>query len=365
MNKKIYKKADGDLADIKDKTIAVIGYGNQGRAQALNMRDSGLNVIIGNRKDEFVKRAEEDNFSIYDISKAVEKAQIIFILIPDEIMGAVYAEEIEPNLKKNDVIVFASGYNVAFNFIQPADGLDVVLLAPRMIGVGVRENYLTGEGFYCFLAVYQDESGNAEDIVLALCNAIGGLEKGSIGISFKQEAVLDLFNEQAFGPIFGQVLLTSIKTLIDAGYPPAAVLIEMFMSGEMSYTYEKMAEVGMVKQTDFHSQTSQYGSMSRGIKYRKISRKIGEIQEEILKDIESGDFAEEWNKKWAKIKFKIIKFFATKIKFARIEKEVRKKLGLTEVDIYKDLELPDEQKIEAQKELKEELEKFKDFYRDY
>jgi len=250
---------------LKTKIISIIGYGNQGCAQALNLRDSGLNVRIGNIEDEYKKLALKDGFSVYPVKEAVANSDIIFILIPDEVMKTIFEEDICAQLKPNSSIVFASGYSIGFNLISPPNNVDVMLLAPRMIGVGVRENFLNGNSFFSFIGIEQNYTGNAREILLALAKGIGTLKKGAIMLSFKQEAELDLFNEQGFGPAFGKVLLSSIYTLIEAGYPPEAVLIEMYMSCEMSYTYKKMADIGLIKQVDLHSQTSQYGAMSRGI----------------------------------------------------------------------------------------------------
>jgi len=355
----IYHDDEGDLSVLKGKTLAMIGYGNQGRAQALNLRDSGTNVIIGNREDEYRQIAQEDNFDTYPIEEAIKKCDIAFLLLPDEIMADVFEEKIKPHLKEGTTINFASGYNVGFDLIDLPEPINVIMIAPRMIGVGVRENFLTGEGFFSFVGIEQDYTGNATDILLALAKGIGTLKKGAIKMSFKDEAVLDLFNEQGFGPAFGRVLLSAIYTLIEAGYPPEAVLIEMYMSKEMAYTYKKMADVGLVKQTDFHSQTSQYGAMSRGIRYRKLPVKT--IMERTLKEIENGDFTEEWEKKISKLKFKIIKFFATKQKINKLEKQVRNNLGLKLFDIYEE-EPPTIEEVEQAKEIAEELKKFEQYY---
>jgi ketol-acid reductoisomerase len=364
MNTNIYHESEGDLSLVRDKLIAVIGYGNQGRAQALNLRDSGLRIIIGNREDKYKKRAEKDGFETYDIAEAIKKAHIFFFLTPDEIMKNLFATEIIPNLKENDSLIFASGYNIAFNIISLPSNVDVLLIAPRMIGMGVRECYLNKKGFFTFIGIHQDASGFAKENLLALSKGVGALTKGAIEVNFKQEAVLDLFNEQGFGPLFGQVLLRSIQILLDAGYPPEAVLVEMFMSGEMSYTYEKMAQVGLVKQTNFHSQTSQYGSMSRGIKFRGISREIGKKQKEILEDIESGKFAREWEGLLSKLKFKFIKFFATRLPFAKIERQVRKNLGVPEYNIFSEIPSPSEEDIKEAKKIEQELKEFEDFYKE-
>ena len=356
----IFHEIDGDLSILNDKTIGIIGYGNQGRAQALNLRDSGLNVIVGNIEDKYKKNALKDNFPVYSIKEATEKSDIIFLLIPDEIMNNIFQKEIKPNIKTKTVLVFASGYNIGFNLLKPPEDSDVILIAPKMIGVGVRENFLKNEGFFSFIAIEQDFSGQAKKILLALAKGIGTLKKGAIMLTFKQEAELDLFNEQAFGPAFGRVLLSSIYTLIDAGYPPEAVLIEMYMSNEMSYTYKKMADVGLIQQVDFHSQTSQYGAMSRGIRFRKLPLKDKMMQ--ILKEIQNGEFTKEWERKITKMKFKMIKYFATKQKINKLEKQVRKNLKLKLYDIYEE-ESPTEAELTELQKISEELKLFEQYYK--
>ena len=355
----IYHEKDGDLLSLKDKTICIIGYGNQGRAQALNLRDSGLNIIVGNIEDRYKDFALKDNFSVYTIEEATKRSDVIFILIPDEIMNEVFERSIKPFLRVNTAIVFASGYNVGFNLLKPPKNVDILLIAPRMIGVGVRENFLKNEGFFSFIAIEQDVSGNAKEILLSLAKGIGTLKKGAIMLSFKQEAELDLFNEQGFGPAFGRVLLSSIYTLIDAGYPPEAVLIEMYMSNEMSYTYKKMADVGLIKQVEFHSQTSQYGAMSRGIRFRQLPLK--DKMKQVLKEIQEGDFTKEWEKKLTKAKFKMIKYFATRQKINKLEKQVRKNLKLKVYDIY-DEEPPTEEELDNLKNISDEIKLFEQYF---
>ncbi len=355
----VFHNEDGDLSILKDKTIGIIGYGNQGRAQALNLRDSGLNVIVGNIEDQYKNIAKKDDFLVFKIEEATEKSDILFLLLPDEILNEIFKRNIKPNLKLKSAIVFASGYNIGFNLLKLPDNIDIMLIAPRMIGVGVRENFLRNTGFFSFIAIEQDASGQAKQILLALAKGIGSLKKGAIMLTFKEEAELDLFNEQGFGPAFGRVLLSSIYTLIDAGYPPEAVLIEMYMSNEMSYTYKKMADVGLVKQVDFHSQTSQYGAMSRGIRFRKLP--LRDKMEKILKEIQNGEFTKEWEKKITKLKFKMIKYFATKQKINKLEKQVRRSLKLKLYDIYEE-ESPTEAELVELKNISEELKLFEQYY---
>jgi len=262
-------------------------------------------------------------------------------------------------LKPKSLINFASGYNVGFGLLDLPNNIDVVMIAPRMIGVGVRENFLNGKGFFSFIAIEQDVSGEAKAILIALAKGIGTLKKGAIMMKMKDEAILDLFNEQAFGPAFGRVLLSCINVLIDAGYPPEAVLIEMYMSGEMSYTYKKMSDVGLVKQVDFHSQTSQYGAMSRGIRFRKLP--LVPKMKQVLIEIQNGEFAKEWEKNITRLKFKIIKYFATKQKINKLEKQVRKNLNLKIYDIYEE-NPPTREEMEKLKDITDELKLFEEYY---
>ncbi|MFX0103296.1 MAG: NAD(P)-binding domain-containing protein [Candidatus Hodarchaeota archaeon] len=362
MATKVYLEGDGNLDVLKGKTITFIGYGNQGRAQALNLRDSGVNVIIGNKDDEYKARAEKDGFETFSIAGAVKKADATFLLIPDEVMKEVFESQVRENLKEKSAVVFASGYNIAFGLMEPPSNVDVLLIAPRMIGVGVRETFLSGEGYFSFIHVHQDASGSATEVLLALSKGVGTLIKGAIDTTFKQEAVLDLFNEQGFGPAFGRVLLSSIYTLVDAGYPAEAVLVEMYMSGEMSYTYQKMANIGLVKQTNFHSHTSQYGAMSRGIKFMNLPLK--KIMKGILEHIESGGFAREWENPLNRLKFKLIKFFAMKVKINQLENKVRKNLNLKEINIL-DKEPPTAEEMEKLKAIEKELDEFEEFYKEF
>jgi len=356
--RKIYFEEHADTGLLDQKKVAVIGYGNQGRAQSLNLRDSGIDVVIGNMEDRNRSRAEKDGFRVLDIGDAAGNADIVLLLIPDERMPAVYRQDIAPNLKKGTAVCFASGYNIAYGLITPEPHLDIIMLAPRMIGVGVRERYLAREGFYSFIDVRQDHTGNAEKILLALAKAVGTLRAGGIPATMEQEALLDLFNEQAFGPAFGRVLLTAIDILIKNGLPPEAVLCEMYLSGEMSYTYKKMAQIGLVKQTDFHSHTSQYGAMSRGIRYMKMGLE-GKFQKSI-DEISSGEFAREWESPLARLKFSLIKFFATRQKINRIEAKVRKNLRLKE---FKTETAPEEiGELLKRPELKNVIDELRDFY---
>jgi len=359
---RIFTAKDGKVEDIRDLSIAVIGYGNQGRAQALNLRDSGgVNIVVGNRGDAFRRRAEADGFTVLDIPEAVAASDLCLLLIPDEELPAVYRSAIRPALSAGDMLVFASGYGIGFGEIEPPAGVDVALLAPRMIGVGVREKYLTGEGFYCLVGVHHDASARAWKRLLGLCAGISGLYKPAIEVSFHQEAVLDLFNEQAFGPAFGRVLLTSIKVLLEAGLPPEAVLVEMYMSEEMSYIYRQMSRVGLIRQTDFHSQTSQYGAMSRAIRF--LNPGLRRTMEGIFREIDSGSFAREWQRPLSRLKLKALRSIAARQKLNAIEQKVRRRLGCPEYGAPTNEEQErTDLRILEDPEVREELEGFKESF---
>jgi ketol-acid reductoisomerase len=287
-----YYDEDADLGDLRGKTLVVIGYGNQGRAQALNLRDSGLEVLVGLREDETRRQAGDDGFEVASIREAAARGRVALLLIPDEVMSHVFREEVLPGLSEGDAVCFASGYNVAFGFIEPPAGVDVVMVAPRMIGAGVRQRYVEGTGFPSFVGVHQDATGHALRTALAVARGIGSTKCGALALTFEEEAALDLFTEQAFGPAFGQVLLSAIQTLIDAGYPVEAAMIELILSGEFAYSLQKIAEMGFFEQMELHSHTSQYGSMTRSVRF--MVPQIAQNMREVLEEIRSGAFAREW-----------------------------------------------------------------------
>lgn len=291
----IYYDDDADPAAIAGQTIAILGYGNQGSAQARNLRDSGLDVIVGNVEDAYRDAALADGFTVLPIPEATARADALFLLTPDEVMPEVWARDVAPQLRSGQLVDFAHGYNVGFGLIVPPPFLDVVMIAPRMIGAGVRDSYVSGEGFPSFVGVHQDASGRARDRMLALARAVGSTRAGCLEMSFVDEATLDLFTEQAFGPAFGRVMMAAIDTLTDAGYPPEAVLMELYLSGELAYSFQKMREMGALRQHQLHSHTSQYGTISRSMRYLDLDPLLKEKMRAALEEIRSGAFAAEWS----------------------------------------------------------------------
>jgi ketol-acid reductoisomerase len=295
----IYHDSDADPGLLAGQTLAVIGYGNQGRSQALNLRDSGLDVIVGSVADASFEQATEDGFEALPIADASARADAILLLVPDEVMPEVYAKDVAPSLRPGNLLDFASGYNVAFGLVSPPPDVDVVLVAPRMIGPGVRDTYVSGAGFPSFVGIHQDASGRARDRMLALAHGLGSTRAGCIEMSFHDEASLDLFTEQGFGPAFGRVLTSAIELLVEAGYPPEAVLLELYLSGEFAYTLQKIREVGLMRQMDFHSRTSQYGSITRAGRFADLDAGLRERMSGVLDEIRSGRFAQEWSQQQA------------------------------------------------------------------
>ena len=289
----VYHDQDADLTDLAGETIAVVGYGNQGRSQALNLRDSGLRVIVGNIGDEARARARGEGFETYDVAEASARADVLMLLIPDEVMPEVYGRDVAPRLRDGACLSFASGYTVAFDLVKPKATLDVVLVAPRMIGPGVRDRYVEGKGFPSFVAVHQDATGRAKARMLALAKGIGSTRAGCLELSMAQEAHLDLFTEQGFGPAMGLALRQSIELLVEQGYPPEAVLMELYMSGELAYSAQRFVDTGLIAQMDFHSHTSQYGSMTRSARLMDVDLKPRLLEH--LDEIRSGKFAKEWD----------------------------------------------------------------------
>jgi ketol-acid reductoisomerase len=256
------------------------------------MRDSGLkNIIVGNIEDEFWDTAVQDGFDVYPISKAAELADILFMLIPDEVHGKVYNEDIAKNLAKGDVLNFCHGYSVVFGFVKPPGSVDVIMVAPRMIGKGVRETFVRGTGFPSYIAVEQDSSGNSKKIALAISKAIGSTKFGVFESTFYEEAVIDIFHEQLTSANL-YLMKMAYEVLVNAGFNPKLAIMELWASGEAAEEAAAVAEIGLIRSQKVSSKTAQYGMMTRGA--RLVNEDTRDMLKDILEDIESGKFAREW-----------------------------------------------------------------------
>jgi ketol-acid reductoisomerase len=293
----IYHEEDGDLQSLGGRRVSILGYGNLGRPLALNLRDSGVAVHVGAADAERGATARAEGFQTRSIAEAVQESRIIFMTMPDEVMAQVYLEQVSPHLRSGDMLVFASGYNVAFGFIEAPPFVDVGLIAPRTLGVAVRERYLSGEGFYSFVAVGQEASGRAWPTLLALAKAVGSLRAGAVEISLEQEAELDLFIQQAILPAVHHIMVTASQLLLRLGYPPEAALTDLYLSGEFTDYLQRAADSGLLHALRLSSLTSQYGIFSRLERFSEL--KLERLMEITLEQIQSGDFSQEWAREYA------------------------------------------------------------------
>lgn len=285
---------DGDISVLHDRTIAVVGYGNQGRSQALNLRDSGVErIIVGTLADESREQALGDGFVVSEVRDAALQADVLLLLIPDEELPDVFADQLRPHLEAGDAVVLASGYSLAFAGLEPPADVDVLLLAPRMIGRQMRELYLQGAGFYSYVAVEQDVSGAAWPLVLALAKGIGSLRAGAFELPARVEAVLDLYHEQAFGSVLGVTIALMLEVGTAAGIPQEALALDFYLSGEVAESLQAAADVGFYEQSRLHSLTSQYGGMMRAMELDGTSLRAHFTR--ILDDVQSGEFARRWH----------------------------------------------------------------------
>ncbi|MEM2907812.1 MAG: ketol-acid reductoisomerase [Candidatus Hadarchaeales archaeon] len=289
---KIYYDKDADLEVLKDKTIAIIGYGNQGHAQANNLRDSGCKVIVGNvRGDRYWQQAVADGFEVLDISEAARRGDIVHMLIPDEYQAQVYREQIAPGLSRGKVLCFSHGFNIHFKQIVPPSDVDVIMIAPKAPGAILRRMYLQGSGVPGLLAVEQDYSGQAKRIALALAKGVGLTRIGVVETTFKEEVETDLFGEQVVlvGGV-SELIKAAFETLVDAGYQPEVAYFECL--NELKLIVDLIYERGIEGMMAAVSNTAEYGGRTRG-KW-VIDDRAREVMQRILADIQSGAFAEEW-----------------------------------------------------------------------
>lgn len=290
-----YYDSHASLEALRDKSLGIIGYGNQGRAQALNLRDSGLRVEIGGLRDETARQAEADGFKVHSVAEAAERSDVLALLIPDEVQRQVYEEVISKKLRPGQTLDFAHGYNIHFRLIVPPPDVDVIMVAPRMIGRMVRESFAAGQGAPAFVAVGQDATGHALETALAWARGIGATRAGVLKTTFAQETELDLFQEQGLWPLLVRALLTAYEYLVESGFPPEMVALEMYGSEEGAEIFREMARVGFFKQMRFHSQTSQYGTLSRA-RQIPFQSEVRAFMERALAGIRDGRFVEEWRR---------------------------------------------------------------------
>jgi ketol-acid reductoisomerase len=291
---KVYFDKDVTLEPLKGKTIAVIGYGSQGHAQAQNMRDSGLDVIVGLRPEgQSWKKAKEDGFKVYMIAEAAERGDVILMLTPDMVQPEVYEESIEAHLAEGKTLDFAHGFNIHFKQIVPPRNIDVVMVAPKSPGVRLRETYLNGFGVPALFAAHQNYTGRAKETALAITKALGCARAGVLETTFKDETESDLLGEQAVlvGGLI-ELIRNGFEVLVENGYPPELAYFEACNEAKliMDLIYEK-GFIGMLKAV---SDTAKYGGLAVGPKV--IDEHVKENMRKALKNIQSRKFAEEWIK---------------------------------------------------------------------
>jgi ketol-acid reductoisomerase len=286
----IYYDNDADLSIIQGKKVAVIGYGSQGHAHAQNLRDSGVEVVIGLKEGSKSKpKAEEAGFQVLSAAEAAKWADVIVILAPDQVQRHLYADDIQPNLSEGNALVFGHGFNIRFGYIEAPEGVDVIMVAPKGPGHTVRREYEAGRGVPVIVAVEKDATGNAWPLVLSYAKGIGGLRAGGIKTTFTEETETDLFGEQAVlcGGV-SQLVQYGFETLTEAGYQPQVAYFEVLH--ELKLIVDLMWEGGIAKQRWSVSDTAEYGDYVSGP--RVIDPHVKENMQAVLGDIQSGAFAE-------------------------------------------------------------------------
>ncbi len=282
---------DADLSVLNGKIVAVIGYGSQGSAQALCMRDSGVNVIIGSIKDASYDKAVEDGFEVLPIAEATAKADVVHILLPDEFHGPVYENDVKDNLKPGAALSCSHGFNIVYGQIVPADNVDVIMVAPKSPATEERKAYLEGFGVPGLIAIKQDATGNARDIALAMAKAMGFTRAGCLECTFEEETYEDLFGEQTVlcgGTV--DLMKAGFEVLTEAGYPPEMAYFECVH--ELKLIVDLIFEGGIQRMNEVISNTAEWGEYTTGPKI--IGPEVKERMREALKEIENGTFAKKW-----------------------------------------------------------------------
>lgn len=290
---KLYHEEDANLDALEGKKVAIIGYGNQGSAQAQNLKDSGIDVVVGLRKGPSWKRAAEDGMRVLPMDGAAKEADIIHILVPDEVQHRVYGKYIKDELERGNALGFSHGFNITFKCIEPPGDVDVIMIAPKAPGYMVRKLYQEGFGTPALVAVEQDVTGKAKDVALAMAKAMHFTKAGVLETTFYEETTSDLFGEQVVlcGGV-SELIKSSFNTLVDAGYQPELAYFECMH--ELKLITDLFYQGGMEFMWKMVSNTAEYGGRTRG--KRIINEQSKREMKKILEDIKSGKFAEEWIK---------------------------------------------------------------------
>ncbi len=288
----MYYDKDADLGKLEGKTVAILGYGSQGHAHALNLKESGVDVVVGLRSDSSSREAAESHgLEVLGVADAASKGDLVMILLPDEKQADVYVLEIKDGLKPGDMLLFAHGFTIHFGQIEPPEGVDVAMVAPKGPGHLVRRQFEAGKGVPALLAIYKDATGNAKELALAYAKGIGATRAGVIETTFKDETETDLFGEQSVlcGGLT-ELVRAGFETLVGAGYEPQLAYFECLH--EVKLIVDLMYEKGITGMRDSISNTAEYGDLTRGPKV--IGEETRAAMKKILKDIQSGEFAKEW-----------------------------------------------------------------------
>ena len=289
---RIFYQSDTDISNLDGKTVAIIGYGSQGHAHALNLKESGVDVVVGLYEgSKSWERAEAAGLEVMSAYDAAAQADLIMVLVPDELQARTYKESIEPNLEEGKVLAFAHGFNIHFRQITPPPFVDVIMIAPKGPGHTVRSEYLEGKGVPCLIAVHQDASGKACDIGLAYAAGIGGARAGVLETTFREETETDLFGEQAV--LCGGVtalMQAGYETLVEAGYEPESAYFECIH--EMKLIVDLIYQGGFAKMRDSISNTAEFGDYETG--KRIITDSTRQEMKKILEEIQDGSFAKKW-----------------------------------------------------------------------
>ncbi len=290
---KVFYDSDADLNLIKEKKICIIGYGSQGHAHALNLKDSGVeNIVIALRKNSTsVEKAKNDGFKVLEVKDAIKDADVCMILVPDELQADLYENFLEDNLKNGSALLFAHGLAIHFQLIKPREDLDVFMIAPKGPGHTVRGQYQAGAGVPCLIAIHQDASGSALDLGISYASAIGGGRSGIIQTTFKEECETDLFGEQAVlcGGLTA-LIQSGFETLVEAGYSPEMAYFECLH--EVKLIVDLIYEGGIANMRYSISNTAEYGDLTRGP--RIINKEVKKEMKKVLEEIQSGKFARDW-----------------------------------------------------------------------